>query len=201
MTDQDKPMMKHVIAALVANEPGVLSNVAGMFAARGFNIDSLVVGRTENPELSRMTIVVNGTMDTLDQVRKQLLKLVPVVKVVDYVGTDYVERDLMMVRVAAEPGRRREVIELADMFRARIVDVGRDELMIELSGKEDKIEAFIDLVQPFGIVELARTGLIAMPRSEKIEGKTPIRRATAAVQTSSGPDTGSGIDPKDLPPG
>jgi len=201
MTDQDKPMMKHVIAALVANEPGVLSNVAGMFAARGFNIDSLVVGRTENPELSRMTIVVNGTMDTLDQVRKQLLKLVPVVKVVDYVGTDYVERDLMMVRVAAEPGRRREVIELADMFRARIVDVGRDELMIELSGKEDKIEAFIDLVQPFGIVELARTGLIAMPRSEKIEGKTPIRRATATVQTSSGPDTGSGIDPKDLPPG
>jgi len=201
MTDQDKPMMKHVIAALVSNEPGVLSNVAGMFAARGFNIDSLVVGRTENPELSRMTIVVNGTMDTLDQVRKQLLKLVPVVKVVDYVGTDYVERDLMMVRVAAEPGRRREVIELADMFRARIVDVGRDELMIELSGKEDKIEAFIDLVQPFGIVELARTGLIAMPRSEKIEGKTPIRRATATVQTSSGPDTGSGIDPKDLPPG
>ncbi|QNN23388.1 acetolactate synthase small subunit [Planctomycetales bacterium ZRK34] len=197
------PILKHVIAALVANEPGVLSNVAGMFAARGFNIDSLVVGRTENPELSRMTIVVSGTMDTLDQVRKQLLRLVQVVKVVDYVGTDYVERDLMLVRVSAEPGKRREVIELSDMFRARIVDVGREELMIELSGKEEKLEAFVDLLQPYGIIELARTGLIAMPRSEKVEGKTPVRRATTAGAGISGPSTTakSDVDLKDLPPG
>lgn len=197
------PILKHVIAALVANEPGVLSNVAGMFAARGFNIDSLVVGRTEHPELSRMTIVVSGTMDTLDQVRKQLVRLVQVVKVVDYVGTDYVERDLMLMRVSADPGKRREVIELADMFRARIVDVGRDELMIELSGKEEKLEAFVDLLQPYGIIELARTGLIAMPRSEKVEGKTPVRRATTAGAAVGDVATGpkSDVDLKDLPPG
>jgi acetolactate synthase-1/3 small subunit len=150
-----------------------------------------------------MTIVVSGTMDTLDQVRKQLIRLVQVVKVVDYVGTDYVERDLMLMRVSADPGKRREVIELADMFRARIVDVGRDELMIELSGKEEKLEAFVDLLQPYGIIELARTGLIAMPRSEKLEGKTPVRRATTAGagigEASTGPK--SDVDLKDLPPG
>src|SRR5712691_7686521 len=115
--------MRHVISALVMNEPGVLSRVAGMFSARGFNIDSLVVGRTENPELSRMTIVVNATMKNLEQVRKQLAKVVEVVKVVDYYGTDYVERDLMLVRVSTPPDVRSEIIELAALFRARVVDV------------------------------------------------------------------------------
>lgn len=194
--------MKHVIAALVSNEPGVLAHIAGMFAARGFNIDSLVVGRTENPDLSRMTIVVNGTMKTLDQVRKQLAKVVEVVKVVDYFGTDYVERDLMLVRVATPSEVRSEIIELASLFRARVVDVGRQELMIELSGTEEKLEAFVDLIQPYGIVELARTGVIAMPRSEKSEGKTPTRRATVragSADTRNKPM--SGVDEKDLPPG
>jgi acetolactate synthase I/III small subunit len=203
MIQDDQTVMKHVIAALVSNEPGVLAHIAGMFAARGFNIDSLVVGRTENPELSRMTIVVNGTMKTLDQVRKQLAKVVEVVKVVDYLGTDHVERDLMLVRVASPAGQRSEILELAAMFRAKIVDVGREELMIELSGPEEKLEAFIDLIQPYGIVELARTGVIAMPRAEKIGGKTPTRRAVAVRGGSA--DRGniptSGVDPKDLPPG
>ena len=170
-------MMRHIIAALVTNEPGVLAQVAGMFAARGFNIDSLVVGRTENPEFSRMTIVVNGDDAVLEQVRKQLQKLVPVVKVVDYKEVDYVERDLMLVQVSTvchgsddessshqQPNRRHELIELANLFRARVVDVSSDQLMIELSGTEGKIEAFIDLIRPFGIVELARTGVIAMRR-------------------------------------
>jgi len=194
---------RHVIAALVTNEPGVLARVAGMFAARGFNIDSLVVGRTENPNLSRMTIVVNGDMQTLDQVRKQLAKLVEVVKVVDYLGADYVERDLMLMRVATPSDNRREVIELADLFRARVVDVGAGELMIELSGTEDKLEAFIDLMRPYGITELARTGVIAMPRSEKVPGVTPRRKG--ATPNIPDPDRGNlpthDIDLKDLPPG
>lgn len=198
----DSIIQKHVIAALVTNEPGVLAHVAGMFAARGFNIDSLVVGRTENPEFSRMTIVVTGDMKTLDQVRKQLGRMVEVVKVVDYLGSDYVERDLMLVRVASAPDVRGEVIELANLFRARIVDVGRQEIMIEMAGTEDKIEAFIDLIQPYGVVELARTGVIAMPRSEKAPGKTPVRRAVAGA--ARGGEQGkpdSGVDPTQLPPG
>ena len=203
MNPQAPQLMKHVIAALVTNEPGVLAHVAGMFAARGFNIDSLVVGRTENPEFSRMTIVVSGDLNILEQVRKQLVKLVEVVKVVDYLGSDYVERDLMLVRIATPSESRREVIELADLFRARIVDVGRDELMIELSGTEEKLEAFVDLVQPYGIVEMARTGVIAMPRSEKAAGKTPTSRtrATRGGSADKGNAPTNDVDPKDLPPG
>jgi acetolactate synthase-1/3 small subunit len=192
---------RHVIAALVQNEPGVLAHVAGMFAARGFNIDSLVVGRTLNPEFSRMTMVVIGDDAVLEQVRKQLAKIVEVVKVVDYQQVDYVERDLALIRVTAPAGRRGEVIELATMFRGRVVDVGREELMVELSGTEDKIEAFVDLMEPFGIVELARTGLIAMPRSEKVEGKTPRSRRARPPRMVEGAQAPDAADPGDLPPG
>ena len=156
--------MRHVISALVMNEPGVLANVAGMFAARGFNIDSLVVGRTENPELSRMTIVVTADDNTLEQVRKQLAKLVPVVKVRDFKDAAYIERDLALITVGAGPEHRSEVIEIANLFRGKVVDVGKASLMIELAGTEEKIEAFIELMKPFGIKELARTGVIAMAR-------------------------------------
>lgn len=191
-------IMRHVIAALVTNEPGVLAQVAGMFAARGFNIDSLVVGRTENPELSRMTIVVNGDDAVLEQVRKQLQKLVPVVKVVDYQDAAFVERDLMLVQVATtEAHQRQEIITLADLFRAKVVDVANDRLMIELSGTEDKIEAFIDLVQPYGIVELARTGVIAMPRGRANAEARPM----AARRGKPGPDKPDAPDVGDLPPG
>jgi len=159
--------MKHVISALVQNEPGVLANVAGMFAARGFNIDSLVVGRTEDPALSRMTIVVIGDDKVLEQVRKQLGKIVPVVKVRDFQDVSYVERDLMLLRVHAPAEKRTEVMGLCNLFRARVVDVARSSLMAELSGTEDKLEAFTDLVRPYGIRELARTGVIAMPRGQQ----------------------------------
>ncbi len=159
--------MRHVISALVQNEPGVLAQVAGMFAARGFNIDSLVVGRTEDPALSRMTIVVVGDDRVLEQVRKQLGKVVPVVKVRDFQGVDYVERDLMLIRVHVAPERRPEVIALVDLFRGRVVDVSRDSILIELSGPEEKLEAMIDLVRPYGVRELARTGVIAMPRGQR----------------------------------
>jgi acetolactate synthase-1/3 small subunit len=156
--------MRHVISALVMNEPGVLANVAGMFAARGFNIDSLVVGRTEDPGLSRMTIVVTADDNTLEQVRKQLAKLVPVVKVRDFAGTAYIERDLALITVGVGPEHRGEVIEAANIFRAKVVDVSKTSLMIELAGTEEKIEAFIDLMKPYTIKELARTGVIAMAR-------------------------------------
>ncbi len=159
--------MKHVITALVQNTPGVLAHVAGMFSARGFNIDSLVVGRTEEPELSRMTIVVVGDDHVLEQVRKQLEKIVTIVRVRDFKDIDYVERDLMLVRVSAPPEKRAEVVELANLFRGRIVDVARQSLTVELSGPEAKLEAFIDMVRPYGIRELARTGIIAVQRGEQ----------------------------------
>ena len=156
--------MRHVISALVVNEPGVLANVAGMFAARGFNIDSLVVGRTEDPHLSRMTIVVDADENTLEQVRKQLAKLVPVTQVKDFKDFAYIERDLALVTVAASPPNRNEVIEVVNLFRGKVVDVAKESLMVELSGTEEKIEAFIELMKPYGIRELARTGVIAMAR-------------------------------------
>jgi acetolactate synthase-1/3 small subunit len=160
--------MRHVISALVMNEPGVLANVAGMFAARGFNIDSLVVGRTENPELSRMTIVCVADDNTIEQVRKQLAKLVPVVKVRDFKDSGYVERDLALITVGVGPDKRSEVVEIASLFRARVVDVGKSSVMIQISGTEDKIEAMTELLKPYGIKELARTGVIAMPRGMQL---------------------------------
>ena len=156
--------MRHVISALVINEPGVLANVAGMFAARGFNIDSLVVGRTENPDLSRMTVVVDADDNTLEQVRKQLAKLVPVVKVRDFSGTAYIERDMALITVGVGPDKRGEVIEIVNLFRGKIVDVAKASLVVELAGTEQKIEALTELLAPYGIKELARTGVIAMSR-------------------------------------
>ena len=156
--------MRHIISALVQNEPGVLAHVAGMFAARGFNIDSLVVGETENPEQSRMTIVVRGDDRVLEQVRKQLAKVVAVLKVRDFSGVAHVERDLMLVRLSVDAERRGPVLDLVNIFRGRVVDVSSKSIMIQLTGPEDKIEAFIECCRPYGIKELARTGVIAMPR-------------------------------------
>lgn len=159
--------MRHVITALVMNEPGVLANVAGMFAERGFNIDSLVVGRTESTELSRMTIVVEGDEQIVDQVRKQLAKLVPVVKSRDFTSHSYIERDFALVTVNATSERRNEIIKLTELFRGHIVDVAKDSLMIEISGTEEKLNAFIELLRPYGIKELSRTGVIAMERGNQ----------------------------------
>lgn len=157
--------MKHVLSALVVNQPGVLAHISGMLASRAFNIDSLAVGATESAELSRMTFVVHGDEKTLDQVRKQLEKIVTVVRVIDFSRQNYVERDLMLIKVSTEEGRRSEVHELVDIFRARIVDVGPTHVMIEISGQERKIEAFIDVMRPYGIIELVRTGRVALLRS------------------------------------
>jgi acetolactate synthase-1/3 small subunit len=163
--------MRHVISALVMNEPGVLANVAGMFAARGFNIDSLVVGRTENPDLSRMTIVVNADDNTVDQVRKQLAKLVPVADVRDFQGSAYVESDLMLITVTVGPDKRSEVLDLVAVFKGKVADVSARSMMIEISGSEEQLEQFIELMRPYGIEELARTGVIAMARGVQPTGK------------------------------
>ena len=156
--------MKHIISALVLNRPGVLAHVAGMFAARAFNIDSLAVGRTDDPTLSRMTIVVIGDDKTVEQVRKQLEKIVTVVKVQDFVGQDTVVRDLMLVSIAVPPEKRPEVLALIEMFNGKVVDIGPKYVMVEVSGPENKIEAFLDSCRPYGIKNVVRTGTVAMAR-------------------------------------
>src|SRR5438270_838200 len=163
--------MRHVLSALVQNQPGVLAHISGMLASRGFNIDSLAVGETEDTNLSRMTFVVHGDDAELEQVRKQLDKIVSVVKVHDISSEDYVERDLMLIKVGASPNQRMEIVLLVEMFRGRVVDIGPDTLMIEISGQERKIEAFIDLMRPYGILELARTGRIALVRGRSKPGE------------------------------
>lgn len=161
--------MRHVLSALVQNVPGVLAHVAGMFASRGYNIDSLAVGETEDPHLSRMTFVVVGDDNVLDQVRKQLEKIVTVVRVDDVSAQEFVERDLMLLKVKSTGGNRAEIRELCQIFRGRVVDVSPDQVIVEISGQEKKIESFIDLMRPFGIVELVRTGRIAMVRGVQPE--------------------------------
>jgi acetolactate synthase-1/3 small subunit len=153
--------MRHVISATVQNVPGVLAHVSGMLASRGYNIDSLAVGETEDPGFSRMTFVLRGDDRVLDQVRRQLEKIITVVRVDDISSRNYVERDLMLIKVAA-------VKELAEIFRGRIVDVAADSVIVEISGTEKKIEGFIELMRPRGILELVRTGRVAMVRGSPV---------------------------------
>jgi len=162
--------MRHVLSALVQNQPGVLAHISGMLASRGFNIDSLAVGETEKPDLSRVTFVVHGDDPTLEQVRKQLDKIITVVKVQDISSESFVERDLMLIKIVADAAKRAEIALLVEMFRGRVVDISPDTLMIEISGQEQKIEAFIQLMRPYGILELARTGRIALVRGTPGQG-------------------------------
>lgn len=157
--------MKHTISVLVENHFGVLARIAALFSARGYNIDSLCVGETENPELSRMTVVARGDDRVLDQVIKQLNKLVDTIEVTDLTQEDYVARQLVMIKVAAGGDRRSEVIEIANIFRAKVVDISVDAMILELTGSEGKVEAYVDMMRPFGIRELVRTGEIAIARS------------------------------------
>ena len=162
--------MRHVLSALVQNQPGVLAHISGMLASRGFNIDSLAVGETEVPNLSRMTFVVHGDDGVLEQLRKQLDKVITVVKVHDISSEDFVERDLMLLKVRASQGQRTEIVLLVEMFRGRVVDISAESLMVEISGREQKIETFIELMRPYGIQELARTGRIALVRGTTNRG-------------------------------
>ena len=159
--------MKHTISVLVENHAGVLSRITGLFSRRGFNIDSLAVGVTEDKTVSRMTIVVDGDEKTLEQVTKQLHKLVSVYKITDLTDEDAIERELALFKVSAPPDRRHEIIEIANVFRANIVDVGKNSLTIEATGDESKLEAMEDLFRAYGLKQLVRTGKIAMSRNSK----------------------------------
>jgi acetolactate synthase I/III small subunit len=159
--------MQHTISVVVENKPGVLTRVASLFARRGFNIDSLAVGVTEDPTLSRMTIVCSAEDVPLEQITKQLYKLINVIKIQDLDPSDMVDRELVLYKVNAPPERRHEVIEIANVFRAKIIDVGRNSLTIEATGAGDKLSAMEDLLRAYGIKELARTGKIALARGSR----------------------------------
>jgi acetolactate synthase I/III small subunit len=157
-------LSKRTLVALVENKPGVLNRVASLFRRRGFNIESIAVGHCETPDMSRMTIVVDGTNITVEQVRKQLEKVVDVVRVSDISEEEIVARELALIKVKANSSTRAEIIQIVDIFRANIVDVAADSLTVEVTGDEDKINSLANLLRGFGIKELARTGRIAMPR-------------------------------------
>ncbi|MFO7295440.1 MAG: acetolactate synthase small subunit [Caldicoprobacter sp.] len=159
--------MKHILGVLVANQPGVLSKVAGLFSRRAFNIESLAVGVTEDPNISRMTIVVDGDEKVIEQVAKQLNKLIDVIKVAD-IAEDSVTRELALIKVQADPGNRNEIIQIVNVFRAQVVDISKDSMIIEITGDEKKIDALQEMLKDFGIKEMVRTGIIAVDRGNKL---------------------------------
>ncbi len=156
--------MKHTLSVLVENKPGVLTRVAGLFARRGFNIDSLVVGRSEDPRLSRMTITIDGAEHPIDQVTKQLHKLINVVKIRELDAESMVARELALIRVSAEGEKRTEALQIAEIFKAKVVDVDRRTMTLEITAAPDRLAAFESLLQPLGVNEVVRTGLVAIGR-------------------------------------
>ena len=158
--------MKHTLSVLVENKPGVLARVAELFARRGFNIDSLAVGTTEKPDISRMTIVVDVAEHSLEQVRKQLHKLINVIEITDLDPETSVAREMVMAKIKVDAGNRSEVIEIADIFRGNIIDVASESIIVEVTGNASKLKAFEDLLKPYGIKELVRTGKVALPRGK-----------------------------------
>jgi acetolactate synthase I/III small subunit len=170
-------MAKHTLSVLVENKPGVLARVAGLFARRGFNIDSLAVGPTEIDDVSRMTIVVNVEDKPLEQVVKQLNKLVPILKIVELEKDGSVERELLLIKVKATADTRAQIVEIADIFRSKIVDVAPAALTIEATGSPDKLEAMTNLLRPYGIREFVRTGLVALARGDRGIAEKSLRLA------------------------
>jgi acetolactate synthase-1/3 small subunit len=176
MSQNGSEPRKHTIAVLVENKFGVLSRVAGLFSARGYNIESLSVGETFDTSVSRMTLVVRGDEFVIEQVMKQLHKLIDIIKVSDLTDDSHVERELVLIRVNAEPQHRAEVLRTADIFRAKVIDVTPASFTLEATGDEGKLEAFIELLRPMGIQEIVRTGKVAIARGPK----TRARRAEGA---------------------
>ena len=176
MTKDVEPEMAATFAVLVDNEPGVLHRVVGLFSARGYNIESLSVGETLDPSVSRMTLVVTGDEFVIEQVMKQLHKLIDVIKVNDLTDDSHVERELVLIRVNAEPQHRAEILRTADIFRARVIDVTPVSFVLEATGDEGKVEALIELLRPIGVQEVVRTGKIAITRGPK----TRVKRAPSS---------------------
>jgi acetolactate synthase-1/3 small subunit len=156
--------MRRIISVLVENKFGVLARVSELFSSRGFNIESLSVGKTLDARLSRITIVVDGDIEIFEEIKKQLNKLINVIKVKDFTDVDHVEREMVLIKVNLSRKTRAELIEIVDIFRAKIIDVGKKSMTVEITGKHNKIQAFIDLVKPFGIVEIVRAGKVAIAR-------------------------------------
>jgi acetolactate synthase-1/3 small subunit len=171
--------MEHTLVALVEDKPGVLNRVASLFRRRAFNIESLTVGHTEQPGISRMTIVIDGEQTNVERVTANLYNLVNVIQVADLVGIPAVSRDLALIKVSVTAINRSEVMQLVEVFRSRIVDVANDSLVIEITGDEDKINSFVDVLRPFGILEMVRTGVVAMARG--VVPALPAVNANAAV--------------------
>lgn len=160
--------MKHTIAVIVENKSGVLTRIAGLFSRRSFNIDSLSVGATDNPDYSRMTITVNGDRDVLEQVIKQLSKLINVIRVSELEASESVERELAIIKVNADKESRSEIMQIVNIFRAKIIDVSHRSMIIEVTGDEEKVDAIVQLLRQFGIKELARTGKVSMVRGARV---------------------------------
>jgi acetolactate synthase-1/3 small subunit len=172
--------MRHTISILVENEFGVLARVAGMFSGRGYNIESLSVAETMDPTVSRITLVTRGEDQVLEQIEKQLNKLIAVIKVIDFTNTAHVERELVLIKVGVDERSRGEIVNIVDIFRGKIIDVSRRSYVIEVTGTEDKIDALIELLKPIGIKEIVRTGKVAMFRGTRlltVDGKDKERAA------------------------
>lgn len=178
--------MKHTIAILVENHFGVLARVAGLFSARGFNIDSLAVGETQDPTISRITVVVEGDMKVLDQIIKQLNKLVDVIKVKDVSSEDHISRELVLIKVHCTTKYRSEIMQIIATFRAKVVDVSLGHATVEVTGSEGKVDALIELLRPYGLVEVVRTGLIALGRESEVtyEGNQSINGMAKSKKTA-----------------
>jgi acetolactate synthase-1/3 small subunit len=158
---------KHLLSILVDNEPGVLSRITGLFSGRGYNIESLSVAETVDPGISRITMVTKGSPMIIEQIQKQLNKLINVLKVIDLTGTQYVQREMALVKVNARADHRAEILRITDIFRGQVVDVGMEHFTLKIEGDAEKIEAVLNLLKPFGIREIARTGCVALPRESR----------------------------------
>lgn len=180
--------MKHTISVLVENHFGVLAHVAGLFSARGFNIDSLAVGETEDPTVSRMTIVAHGDDRVIEQIIKQLNKLIDVIKVQDLTTEDVIPRELVLIKISTTAGSRSEVLQIVNTFRAKVVDVGQKSLTVEVTGNEEKIDAMLELLRPFGIREVVRTGTIALARKSELNLKKERGESAEKIDTASPED-------------
>ena len=172
---------KHTLSVLVENRPGVLARIAGLFSRRGYNIDSLAVGPTEHPEVSRMTIVVDVEQSPLEQVTKQLNKLVEVIKVVELDQGYSVSRELMLVKVRADASSRGQVLEVVQLFKAKVVDVGTDAITIQITGNQDKLADFLRIVEPFGVRELVQSGMVAIGRGSRSISERTLRPVAVPV--------------------
>lgn len=175
---------KRVLSVLVENESGVLTRIAGLFSRRGFNIESLTVGPTDDPRFARMTITVNASNFAVEQITKQLHKLINVIKITDLTETSFVDRELALIKVYSNTNTRSEIIQIADLFRARIVDVAEDALIVEVTGDEEKVNAIVYLLTKFGIKEIARTGRVALSRGVKIDESQIPQRVPLRMVTS-----------------